>query len=162
MDDNILKTLKYGSKEEIGKAITVLSRLKDPSYKEVLRDLINSADPFLSVMAAYALGEAGDPAGLGFLEQILGTFSQMLPFMKDPSHSDLKLVEEVLSLPDTLNSALGLYNRSYYLKSKERLLKVLQVYSIDIPKMNIPHFDDLVNFTVSKTVNLTSATLVSR
>ena len=151
MDHDILKTLKYGSKEDIGKAITALSRLKDPSYKEVLRDLRNSVDPFLSVMAAYALGEAGDPAGLRFLEQILGTFSNILPFMKGPSPSDLKLVEEVLSLPDTLNSALGLYNRSYYLESKEKLLKVLELYSIDIPKMNVSYFDDLVNFSVNKT-----------
>ena len=62
MDNNegVLHTLKQGSKEEIGKAIISLSRLKDPASINALREIMNSDDPYLSVMAAYALGESGD------------------------------------------------------------------------------------------------------
>ena len=70
-DKEILNVLRCGTKEEIGRAINTLSRLKDPAYSESLREIMNSDDPFLAAMSAYALGETGDQAGFQFLEKIL-------------------------------------------------------------------------------------------
>ncbi len=151
-DAEIFNALRNGSKEEIGKALTVISRLKDPSCKETLKDITKSSDPFLSAMAAYALGESGDPAGMQFLEGIIKTFSHLLPSLQ--GIHDMKIVEEVLRMPGILDSAMGLYNRSYYAEAKEKLLQVLQLYSIDTPKMNVPHFDELVQNVVGKTKGL--------
>ena len=103
-------------------------------------------------MAAYALGESGDPTGMQFLEGIIKAFSNFAPILE--GIPDLKLVEEVLRMPGILDTAVGLYNRSYYAEAKEKLFRVLQLYSMDVPKMNVPHFDELVQNIVGKTKGL--------
>jgi len=62
-----LRAIKPASKEEIGRALINLSRLKSPASIESLKEVMDSNDPFLSVMAAYALGETGIRKGSNFL-----------------------------------------------------------------------------------------------
>lgn len=151
-EEGILTTLKYGSKEEIGRAITTLSRLKDPRYKEILTKIMDSDDPYLAIMAAYALGEAGDKSGFQFLEKALhSTFHAFASLNK---FQDLKILEEIIKLPNEITNACDLYNSSYFIESKEKLIELLNIYSIDIPKMNVPYFDDLVSSSVKKTRGL--------
>ena len=151
-DGEVLSALRYGSKDEIGRAIKTISRLKDPGYSETLREIMNSDDPFLATMAAYALGEAGDKEGFQFLEKRLQNASGIFPYLNQ-AH-DLKVLEEILRLPDTVNNAFDLYNSSYSIESKEKLLKLLKIYSSIPPKMNIPYFDDLVAASIKKTRGL--------
>lgn len=148
-DEDILNDLKFGSKDEIGRAITELSRHKDPRYTEILKKIMNSDDPFLAVMAAYALGEAGDDSGFQFLEKILNNTPNILASLNKLHY--LEILEEILKLPDTINHTFDLYNSSYFIESKEKLLKILNVYNVDPPKMNVPYFDDLIAFSVKKT-----------
>ncbi len=151
-DKKILNTLRFGSSAEIGKAITEASRLKDPAFREALSQIKDSSDPFLSMMAAYAIGESGDQAGLKHLQQLFSDPAAMLPFVKEPQ--DPKLVEEIRKLPDTLKVAFGSYDRSRFEQARENFLSVLQLYSSEIPKMNVPHFDEFVQFVVAKTRGL--------
>src|SRR3989338_7011325 len=151
MDNNegVLHTLKQGSKEEIGKAIISLSRLKDPASINALQQIMNSDDPYLSVIAAYALGESGDFSAIQYLEKLFRDNSNIFtPFQQS---YDLKILDEILKLPDMIDNALDLYNSSYFLESKEKLLKILEIYSIEPPKMNVQHFDDLVLLSMKKT-----------
>jgi CHAT domain-containing protein/Tfp pilus assembly protein PilF len=151
-EGDILRTLKYGSKEEKGRALINLSRLKDPASIETLNAIKDSGDPYLSVMAAYALGETGDKKGFQFLENLFRGASEILA--RSGKSIDLKILEEVLKLPDDINSALDLYNSSYFAESKEKLLKILEIYSSTPPKMNVPHFDDLIVLSMKKTKGL--------
>lgn len=151
-EGDILRTLKYGSKEEIGQAILSLSRLKDPSSIETLNEIKDTGDPYLSVMAAYALGETGDKKGLQFLENLFHGASKLLAY--SGRTVDLNILEDILKLPDDINTALNLYNSSYFSESKEKLLKILDIYSSTPPKMNVSHFDDLVSFSMKKTKGL--------
>lgn len=151
-EEEILTTLKFGSKEEIGRAITTLSRLKDPRYKEILTKIMDSDDPYLAIMAAYALGEAGDKSGFEFLEKAFHSTSHAFASLN--KFQELKILEEIIKLPDKVTNACDLYNSSYFTESKEKLTELLNIYSIDIPKMNVPYFDDLVSFSVKKTKGL--------
>ena len=161
MDNNegILHTLKHGSKEEIGKTIISLARLKDPASINALREIMNSDDPYLSVMAAYALGETGDLSAIQYLEKLFRDSSNIFtPFQKS---YDLKILNEVLKFPDVIDNALDLYNSSYFVESKEKLHKIMEIYSMNPPKMNIPYFDDLVVFSMKKTKGLILDALAS-
>ena len=60
-----------------------------------------------------------------------------------------------------IDNALDLYNSSYFLESKEKLLKILEIYSIEPPKMNVQHFDDLVLLSMKKTKGLILDALAS-
>ncbi len=147
-----MRAIKPVSKEEIGRALINLSRLKDPASIESLKEVMDSNDPFLSVMAAYALGETGDKKGFQFLENLFREASEILS--RSGESIDLGILEEVLKLPDDINNTLALYNSSYFVESKEKLLKILGIYSSAPPKMNVPHFDDLVDFSIKKTKGL--------
>lgn len=146
-----MDALRYGSKEDVGRAVTELSRLKDPSYKEALKDVTNSSDPFLSVMAAYALGESGDSSGMQFLEEIL---QASFPFLSLAGMEDMNRVREVLSQAASTDRIFALHNSSYYLESKEKLLKLLELYAAGPPRMDLGYFDELVSFSVRKTKGL--------
>ncbi|MBM4137592.1 MAG: tetratricopeptide repeat protein, partial [Nitrospira sp.] len=151
MDDEeeVSYVLRYGTKQEIGKVLTVLSHIKDPRYTNELKEIINSGDPILSVMASYVLGETGDSSAIQHLYQTIhNTAGQLFPATKI---FDFSTLEEILKLPDEINNAFNFYNSSYFEASKEKLLKILNIYSSDMPKMNISYFDDLVVFFVSKT-----------
>lgn len=151
---NILELLKSGSSDEIGKAITDLARLKDPGHQASLRMLMGGPDPYLAAMAAYALGESGDPSGMEFMQKVLQ--SAPAAFQTSELSSKLNsLLEEIHKYHDTIDNAYSLSNRSYYIPAKEKLLEVLQVYSSEIPKLNVPHFDQLVGFSVKKSRGLT-------
>jgi CHAT domain-containing protein/Tfp pilus assembly protein PilF len=103
-------------------------------------------------MAAYAIGESGEQEGFQFLEKIFKAQSGLSSFFN--MAMDQKHAAEFLKLPDTLNSAFDLYNSSYYADAKEKFLKIMQLYSCEIPRMNVPHFDDLVQYVAYKTRGL--------
>ncbi len=151
-EGDLSRILKDGTKEEIGKAILSLARLKDPSSAQQLTKLTKSDDPYISVMAAYALGESGDIKGFEFFEKYFQNISDIpLPFKESV---DINTLEEVLKLPGEINSTLDLYNSSYFVEAKEKLLKVLNLYSSAPPEMNVPHFDELVAYSFRKTKGL--------
>ncbi len=150
--EDLSRILKDGTKEEIGKAIISLSRLKDPASIKALKEVMNSDDPYISVMAAYALGEAGDMKGFEFFEKYFQNISDIPSPFKETV--DINTLEEVLKLPGEINNTLDLYNSSYFVEAKEKLLKVLNLYSSSLPEMNVPHFDELVAYSVRKTKGL--------
>jgi CHAT domain-containing protein/Tfp pilus assembly protein PilF len=150
--NDLLNILKCGSKEEIGKALVELSRQKDPKYNTYLKELMNSGDQFISAMAAYAIGESGDQEGFNFLNGIFKTGQSL--FLPQDRVPDLHLLEEIIKLPDEINSAMALYNRSYLQESKNKLLKILQIYAAEIPKTNVNYFDALAEYVIKKTRGL--------
>jgi CHAT domain-containing protein/Tfp pilus assembly protein PilF len=148
-DHEILTILKSGSKEEIGQALTALSRLKDPKYNELLKDIMNSADPVLAVMAAYALGEAGDKAGFAFLEGILRKNPTMfVPIEKLP---DPETLQEILKICDDLNATFDFYNSSHFIEAKNKMLRMLDIYGKQDVMTGVGYFDDLLSFSFKKT-----------
>lgn len=151
-EEEILNLLKHGTNDEIGKAILTLSRLKDPNYKELLAKIMNSGDIHLSVMAAYALGEAGEKSGLEFLQNMFHNATDIFVSAKNPIN--IKILEDILKLPDNVNRAFNLYNSSYFIESKNSLQKLLEIYSLEPPKTNISYYDDFISFSVNKTKGL--------
>ena len=149
IETDILNTLRHGTAEEKGNVLIALARQKDLKYAGALREIMYSSEPFLSVMAAFALGEAGDKAGYEFLEKTLHSASSIYTNLNEGDYSEV--VEEVKRLPEMISSTFERYNGSQYTASKEKLLRLLEIYSKDPPRFNIPHFDNLVTFSVKKT-----------
>jgi len=149
--DDLLHILKYGSRDEIGKAITAISRRKDPRYGARLKELMHSDDRVLAVMAAYALAETGNKEGFDFIDGILKTDPAM--FVSPAKLPDLDL-EEILKFPAEVTSAMDLYNRSYFQQSKDKILKILKIYSDGVPKIDIPRFDEHLEYVAKKTNGL--------
>lgn len=148
-DKEIIDTLKHGTKEEKGNVLVTLARQKDPSYADALREIMYADDPFLAVMAAYALGEAGDKAGLEFLKTVQQTAANTDTVFSEAECLDV--LEEALRLPDVMSNTFDVYNRSRHVESKEKLLKVLDYYTNNSPRFNIPHFDKMLAFSITKT-----------
>lgn len=147
-EENLL-ILRRGSKEEIGNAIIALSRLKDPRSMDALREIMNSEDPVLSIMSAYALGETGDMMAMQHFEKIAKSAFNSL--ISSGELSDLTIVNEILSLPEEIGNALDLYNSSYFLASREKLVRILNIYKAHHLTTKVPYFDKLIAFSFEKT-----------
>lgn len=115
---------------------------------------MNSDDHLMSAMAAYALGEAGEQTGFKFVEQILIKGQSNLSSFCNGAVGQTPLLQEVFKLPDLLGSAFALYDSSHYAEAKKKFLVALQIYSSEIPKLNVGYFDELVQHGVNKTRGL--------
>jgi CHAT domain-containing protein/Flp pilus assembly protein TadD len=148
-DHEILDALKYGSKEEVGKAITLLSRLKDPKYIGDLKKVMCSDDATLGVMAAYALAETGDKDGADFIENILHSNPTM--FVPPENMPDAESLQELLSICDDLHVTFDLYNKTYLIETKNKVIKILKtIYDNPLVATGVKHFDDMLKFTFKR------------
>lgn len=91
---------------------------------------MHSDDSTLAVMAAYALGEAGDKDGADFIENILHSNPTM--FVPTEKLPDTETLQEILAICSELNPTFDLYNSSHFVEAKAKISRIWRFTALSL------------------------------